>query len=365
MARHRRTKHNHRSRDAKARRRRVVGLSGSAGAFLAFGLGPLVAAPSAKADVFDDILDLVVGSAAGSALTAVNPTDFVDPGVLNGLLGDLATPAGWDTLVTDFSSPSSFDAVFSGSSAPSDTGSAVSAADSSTSFLQGLEQGWLNSPFGQQVDSALNTWAAQADPAAAGSCGLICNGADGTSAGTLAQADGQDGGLLFGNGGNGATDAAGQGGNGGNGGLFFGEGGNGGDGGNGLAGAPDQVGGTGGDGGNGTNQRIGILARQGKQQLRQFPVWANGAENFVVFHLPGHYRLRDAFLVHEVDGFAQFSQADPVQALGGALQLGGRFFFQRDHRHLDALAARALQHQKRKTPVARDEAPTRCACAAA
>ncbi|MGA8548376.1 MAG: hypothetical protein WB785_24405, partial [Mycobacterium sp.] len=211
----------------------MVGLSTSAGAFLAFGLGPLAAAPTAKADVFDDILDLALGSAAGSALTAVNPTDFVDPGVLSGLLADLATPAGWDTLLTDFSSPGNFDAAFSGSSALSDTGSAVSAADSSTSFLHGLEQVWINSSFGQQVDSALNTWAAQADPAAAGSCGLICNGADGTSGGTLVQADGQDGGLWFGSGGNGATDAAGQGGDGGNGGLFFGEGGNGGDGGTG------------------------------------------------------------------------------------------------------------------------------------
>ncbi|MFZ0904942.1 MAG: PGRS repeat-containing protein, partial [Mycobacterium sp.] len=254
MARHRRTKRNQPSRKAKARRRRVVGLSGSAGAFLAFGLGPLATAPSAKADVFDDILDLAVGSAVSSAATAVNPTDFLDPGVLSGLLGELSTPAGWDTLLTDFSSPSSFDTLFSGSSALSDTGSAAATADSSTSFLQALEQDWMNSSFGQQVDSALNTWAAQSDPAAAGdSCGFICNGADGTSAGTLAQADGQDGGFLFGNGGNGATDAAGQGGTGGNGGLFFGEGGDGGAGGSGAAGAPGEVGGTGGDGGAGGN----------------------------------------------------------------------------------------------------------------
>ena len=65
-------KRNQRSRKAKARRRGVVGFSTSAGAFLAFGLGPLAGAPSAKADVFDDILDLVVGSAASSALTAVS-----------------------------------------------------------------------------------------------------------------------------------------------------------------------------------------------------------------------------------------------------------------------------------------------------
>jgi hypothetical protein len=42
---------------------------------LALGLGPLAGAPTAKADVFDDILDLAVGSAASSALTSVNPMD--------------------------------------------------------------------------------------------------------------------------------------------------------------------------------------------------------------------------------------------------------------------------------------------------
>src|ERR1700730_5504925 len=129
------------NRSAKAKaRRRAIGLGSGAGAFLALGLGPLAGAPTAKADVFDDILDLAVGSAASSAITAVNPTDFLDPSVVSGLLGDLSTPTGWDTLLTDFSNPSSFDAVFSGSSALSDTSSAVSAADSSTSFLQGVEQ---------------------------------------------------------------------------------------------------------------------------------------------------------------------------------------------------------------------------------
>ena len=112
------------SRAAKAKaRRRTLGLGGSAGAFLAFGLSPLAGAPTAKADVFDDILDLAIGSAASSAVTAVNPTDFLDPGVLSGALADLGTPAGWDSLLADFGSSSS---------ALSDTGTAASAADSST-----------------------------------------------------------------------------------------------------------------------------------------------------------------------------------------------------------------------------------------
>ena len=170
---------------------------------------------------------MAVGSAASSAITAVNPTDFFDPSVLTGLLTDLATPAGWDTLLTDLGTPGGWDTLVSdlGSvsstaltvptdtgTAAGDAGSAAAAVDPSTAFWQGLEQDWINSSFGQQVDSALNTWAAQVDPAAtttAGDCGLICNGVDGTGGGTLAQADGEGGGLFFGNGGNGATDGAG------------------------------------------------------------------------------------------------------------------------------------------------------------
>ncbi|WP_263988730.1 PE family protein, partial [Mycobacterium conspicuum] len=61
---------------------------------------------------------------------------------------------------------------------------------------------------------------------------LIGNGADGVAGGTLAQANGGAGGILFGNGGAGATDAAGQGGSGGAAGLI----GNGGAGGAGATG---------------------------------------------------------------------------------------------------------------------------------
>src|SRR5580693_5728322 len=49
---------------------------------------------------------------------------------------------------------------------------------------------------------------------------LIGNGADGMAGGTLTQANGSAGGILFGNGGAGATDAAGQGGGGGAAGLI-------------------------------------------------------------------------------------------------------------------------------------------------
>src|SRR5581483_6993525 len=112
-------------------------------------------------------------------------------------------------------------------------------------WMHGLEQTWITSPLGQQVDTLLNDWFNQADPAAdttGGACGLVCNGADGTPDGTLAQADGQGGGVWFGNGGNGVTDADGVGGRGGDAGGW----GNGGNGGNGIDG---HAGGDGGDGG--------------------------------------------------------------------------------------------------------------------
>src|SRR5271163_2745077 len=143
------------NRSAKAKaRRRAIGLGSGAGAFLALGLGPLAGAPTAKADIFDDILDMAVGSAASSAITAVNPTDFFDPSVLSGFLTDLSSVSSTGLTLPD------------AATAASDAGSAASAADSSTAFWQGLEQDWINSSFGQQVDSALNTWAAQVDPAA-------------------------------------------------------------------------------------------------------------------------------------------------------------------------------------------------------
>ena len=185
-------KHEKKNRSAKAKaRRRAIGLGSGAGAFLALGLGPLAGAPTAKADIFDDILDMAVGSAATSAITAVNPTDFFDPSVFAGLLTDLSTPAGWETLLGDLGGVSStaLTVPTDTGTAAGDVGSAAAAVDPSTAFWQGLEQDWINSTFGQQVDSALNTWFAQADPAelaantgAAGECGLICDWANGVGA---------------------------------------------------------------------------------------------------------------------------------------------------------------------------------------
>ncbi|MEO8814738.1 MAG: phosphoesterase [Mycobacterium sp.] len=70
----------------------------------------------------------------------------------------------------------------------SDAGSA--APGPGDAGLHALEQDWINSGFGQQVDTAFNDWFSRFDPTA-GACGLICNGADG-----------QGGGLIFGDAGN-------------------------------------------------------------------------------------------------------------------------------------------------------------------
>jgi endoglycosylceramidase len=99
--------------------------------------------------------------------------------------------------------------------------------------LHASVESWINSPFGEEVDQAINTAFGQF---------LIGNGADGTS---QLDPNGGDGGLWFGDGGTGwNSDQAGiAGGNGGDAVGFFGSGGEGGSGGAGAAG------GDGGDGG--------------------------------------------------------------------------------------------------------------------
>lgn len=77
------TKGNNRSRDAKARRRRVVGIGGAAGVFLAAATmtaGPLVTAPTAKADI-DDLLDPIIQpiiTAFTESLASIDPAAATD-----------------------------------------------------------------------------------------------------------------------------------------------------------------------------------------------------------------------------------------------------------------------------------------------
>ena len=169
MAGYRDTKRNRRSRSAKARRR-VVGLTSGVGAFLALGMTQLATAPTVKADEFDAILEPIINAITGS-------------------LGDVA--AGWAAVpeLGSLGLGAADPAAGVGLGSLPDV-SSVAAANPVDAWLQGLEQAWINSSFGQQVDTALNDWFNQVDPSAdptAGACGLVCNGADAQGAQPMSQ----------------------------------------------------------------------------------------------------------------------------------------------------------------------------------
>jgi hypothetical protein len=135
MADRRVRKQNPHSRKAMIRRRqRAVGLTGAISAFLMFGLGPLANPPKANADVFDVVIDQVLNAISGS-------------------LGDVAAGSA---AVPELGSLGL---------GAADVGS-VAAASPADAWLQGLEQAWIGSSIGQQVDTALNDWFNQVDPAA-------------------------------------------------------------------------------------------------------------------------------------------------------------------------------------------------------
>ena len=146
MVGHQDTKRNRRSGSATARRQ-IFGLSSGVGVFLALGMTSLAAAPTAKADEFDAILEPIVNAIAGST-------------------GEVAagSAAGSELDTLSLGATGSFDG-----------------------WLHGLEQDWIGNGLGQQVDTLLNSWYDQVDPSAltTGTCGLICNGADGQSGGLI------------------------------------------------------------------------------------------------------------------------------------------------------------------------------------
>ncbi|MEO8813953.1 MAG: hypothetical protein ABI307_15505, partial [Mycobacterium sp.] len=231
------TNRNHRSRNGKAYRRRVAGLGTVVGAFLAFGMAPLATAPAANADELglDGIIDQLSGSVSG-----------VDPGL------DADPTAGSDNLLSTLNLE--------------DTAGSAAAADPSdftqmfNNFLyqpiHGFEQDLINNPAFAALFAPINQFFALS-----GTCGLICNGADGT--GPLLLANGQAGGLLFGDGGNGFDGAGGAGGA-----ASFGNGGDGGTGADGLNGGAGGnsafgVAGNGGDGGAGAVLQVAGIASLG------------------------------------------------------------------------------------------------------
>src|ERR1700738_4685432 len=202
------SKRNRRSRGGKVQRRRVIGPVAAVGAFLATAMTPLATAPAAHADAVDSIIDPITNSIAGSLSGLIDPlaglgaVPAVDP------LPDLGLPTA-DLAASSNLGVGAADSALMAASDPS------SAASSFDTMLQTLAQEWITSPSGAAYDAQLN--ALWHDLGNSGI--LIGNGANGTPDSTLAAANGEAGGLWFGNGGNGATDALGQGGSGGGGGV--------------------------------------------------------------------------------------------------------------------------------------------------
>ncbi|HEY4794087.1 MAG TPA: alkaline phosphatase family protein [Mycobacterium sp.] len=166
------SKHHPHSRKAMIhRRQRAVGLTGAISTFLTLGLGQLANAPQAKADGFDVVIDQVVNAITNS-------------------LGDVAAGSAAVSELGSLGLGATESTAGVGLGSLPDVGSV--AAASPADALQGLEQDWINSSFGQQFDTLINSWFNLADPTSS-ACGLICDGADG-----------QGGGLIFGDAGNAA-----------------------------------------------------------------------------------------------------------------------------------------------------------------
>ncbi len=229
-------------------RHRAVGAGTAAGAFLAIGLTPVALAPTANADELEVILDPILNSLSGIA------------------------PA----LTTDLTSMvAGFDPSFAAEGAV--TAALPASADLATMFqqhvftpLETAAQAWINNPFGEHVDSIINTRFGEfligngaigtPDDPTGGAGGLWFgdggSGWDSTVAGEPGGAGGSAG--IFGDGGMGGNGDAAAGGAGGAGGSFMGLGGEGGAGGAGSYGgdggaATGSLFGIGGDGGNAGN----------------------------------------------------------------------------------------------------------------
>src|ERR1700733_14907700 len=75
-------RHSNKSRRAKARRRRgAVGLGTTAGAFGACAMSPLAAAPSARADILDVIVDPIINPVQQAVSGVTDVVSAIDPSV--------------------------------------------------------------------------------------------------------------------------------------------------------------------------------------------------------------------------------------------------------------------------------------------
>lgn len=141
------------------RRKRIAGAGSAVGAFLAFGMSPLAAAPPAHADELDWVSDLL-GQNLTDAFTTLGDTaswqTIFDADSWSPLFAQL--DSGWDAALVPMSAAASdpFSDLFN------------------TLFYEPMHtsiENWINSPLGLQVNGAINSMFGVY---------LIGDGADGT-----------------------------------------------------------------------------------------------------------------------------------------------------------------------------------------
>ncbi|HET9874714.1 MAG TPA: hypothetical protein VFQ37_02985, partial [Mycobacterium sp.] len=162
-------------------------MSTTVGTFLAFGITPLTAPPSARAEIDDlfpvDSLTDTVSQAVGGVDPALFGADAPGIDSLAPALGELALPDAGLLGNAAYTWASAIEVILAGLFQAEVYGT-----------IHDLGELWVNSPFGHLFDPLINL-----PFVALTGRDLIGNGIDGT----LAHPDGGPGGWLFGDGGNG------------------------------------------------------------------------------------------------------------------------------------------------------------------
>ena len=106
------------------------------------------------------------------------------------------------------------------------------------------------------------------------------------------------------------------------------------------------------------DEGVGVAARQRHQHPEHPHVRERPAEDLHVLDLPGHDRLLHALALEEADHPPQLADADPLDALGHALDAGVGLLPDGHHRQLRPSPPRALDDQEGELAVARDQTVT-------
>src|SRR5690625_757534 len=110
--RHRGLEENHRTSGRQVRRRRrALGSASAAGAFLAFGVAPLAAAPAAYADDFG-LLDLIDPSTWSTPFDGIDWASFIDPAAWASVADTLTASSTWDAALHDLTAYAAADGPF-------------------------------------------------------------------------------------------------------------------------------------------------------------------------------------------------------------------------------------------------------------